>query len=104
MTDSELYTTWFIVLAVGVVVILLAAALLLLILRTALNIRDSARQALASAEQIAADTTPIWALTETNRAAGELLATTESIERHAEGLLTVLHDEQPATVNGGMPT
>ena len=94
MTNSELYTTFYWSLALGFVVVLLAAALLIAILLVAKSILTHAGQALEAAESIAADTQIIWALDDTNRIAGEILATTASIESHGGAIVEALHEPQ----------
>lgn len=99
---AEIYTVWFIVLAVGAVVVLLAAALLLLILSVARSILRHGQQALAAAEAIAADTGVIWALADTNRVAGDILDTAGQIEGHGGVIAALLHDT-PAGLGGIRP-
>jgi hypothetical protein len=89
-----LYTTFYWSLGVAAVVVLLAAALLIAILLVAKSILSHAGQALEAAESIAADTKIIWALDDTNRIAGEILATTESIESHGGAIAGALHEPQ----------
>jgi NAD(P)-dependent dehydrogenase (short-subunit alcohol dehydrogenase family) len=100
MTDAELYTIWFIGLAIAVVVVLIAAGLLIAILLTARSIRGHAQRALAAVEQIAEDTAVIWALDDTNSVAGDLLATVESIEEHGGRIAGALHSQAASTGPG----
>ncbi len=82
VSDSSFYTIWGIALAVAVVVVLIVAALLLLIGAAARSIEREAGRCLAAAEQIAANTSSIWALDEVNAVATNIELTTQSIERN----------------------
>lgn len=94
--DSELYTIWYWSLVVAGIVVLLAAALLIAIILAARSILGHARQALEAAEHIAEDTKVIWALAESNRVAGEILSTAESIEANGARIVQALHEPQEA--------
>ncbi|MDP9351254.1 MAG: hypothetical protein M3P51_06915 [Chloroflexota bacterium] len=94
--DSELYTIWYWSLAVAGIVVLLAAALLLAIILVARRILARAQQALEAAEHIAEDTQVIWALAESNRVAGDILSTTESIEANGARIVEALHEPRAA--------
>ncbi len=94
--DSELYTVWYWSLAVAGIVVLLAAALLIAIILVARSILKHAQQALEAAEHIAEDTKVIWALADSNRVAGEILSTTESIEANGARIVAALHEPQAA--------
>ena len=94
--DSELYTIWYWSLAVAGIVVLLAAALLIAIILVARSILGHAQQALEAAEHIAEDTKVIWALAESNRVAGEILSTAESIEANGARIVQALHEPQEA--------
>lgn len=100
MPDAELFTIWYWSLAVAAVVVLLAAVLLIAILLVARSILSHARQALEAAEHIAEDTKIIWELDETNRLAGEILATTESIEERGGRIAGALHGERAPSGGG----
>ncbi len=94
--DSELYEIWYWSLAVAGIVVLLAAALLIAIILVARSILKHAQQALEAAEHIAEDTKVIWALADSNRVAGEILSTTESIEANGVRIVEALHEPQAA--------
>lgn len=94
MSNSELFTFWFWSLGVAAIIVVIAAALLIAILLVAQSIRENARQALEAAEQIAADTQPIWELDETNRIAEDILATVENIEVRGNQLVETLHEPE----------
>lgn len=94
--DSELYTIWYWSLAVAGIVVVLAAGLLVAIILVARSILGHARQALEAAEHIAEDTKVILALAESNRVAGEILSTTESIEANGARIVEALQEPQSA--------
>lgn len=102
MTDSELWSSWTMWMAVAGVIVLVAAGLLITIWLTARGIRTHAGRALAAAEEIRKNTQPIWALQTTNEAAGELLAAVEAIEEKASALVVALANPagQPMKTSG----
>lgn len=100
MTDTELWSAWWLWMGVATLVILIAAALLVTIWLTARSILAHARRALAAAERIRESTMPIWALETTNEVAGEILETVQSIEAKGGALVEAL--ESHAGAAGGM--
>lgn len=100
MSDAELYAIWGWSLGAAAIVVLLAAILLIAILLVARSILTHAGQALEAAEEIAESTQVIWELKETNRVAGEILETAESIEERGARISGALHGER-ATSGGG---
>ena len=100
MTDTELWSAWWLWMGVATLVILIAAALLVTIWLTARSILAHARRALAAAEKIRESTMPIWALETTNEGAGEILETVQSIEAKGGKLVEAL--ESHAGAAGGM--
>ncbi len=100
MSDTELWSAWWLWMGVATVVILIAAALLVTIWLTARSILAHARRALAAAEKIRESTMPIWALETTNEVAGEILETVQSIEAKGGKLVEAL--ESHAGAAGGM--
>ncbi len=100
MTDTELWSAWWLWMGVATLVILIAAALLVTIWLTARSILAHARRALAAAERIRESTMPIWALETTNEVAGEILETVQSIEAKGGALVAAL--ESHAGAAGGM--
>jgi sensor histidine kinase regulating citrate/malate metabolism len=100
MSDAQLFTIWGWSLIVAAVVVLLAAILLIAILVVARRILAHARRALEAAEQIAEDTKVIWELDETNRTAGEILETAESIEERGGRIAGDLHGERTSSGRG----
>lgn len=100
MTDTELWSAWWLWMGVATLVILIAAALLITIWLTARSILAHARRALAAAERIRESTMPIWALETTNEVAGQILETVQSIEAKGGALVEAL--ESHAGAAGGM--
>ena len=100
MTDTELWSAWWLWMGVATLVILIAAALLITIWLTARSILAHARRALAAAERIRESTMPIWALETTNEVAGQILETVQSIEAKGGKLVEAL--ESHAGAAGGM--
>ncbi len=96
VSDSTFYTVWGIVLAVAVVIILVVAAVLLLIWAAARAIEREAGRCLAAAEQIAANTAPIWAIAEVNAVATNIEVTAQSIERNGMDIADALSGRVPA--------
>jgi len=101
MMVAGLYTIWAVWLVIAVVVILIAAALLIAILLVARRLVAHGLQALEAADAIAKDTKVIWALADTNAVAGEILATTQSIEAHGGRIAAALHEPQASPIFGG---
>ncbi|HXG69561.1 MAG TPA: hypothetical protein VNJ04_03000 [Gemmatimonadaceae bacterium] len=100
MTDTDLWSAWWLWMGVAVVVVLIAASLLITIWLTARSILAHAMRAHAAAEKIRASTMPIWALETTNEVAVELLKTVQSIEGKGGALAEAL--EAHAGAGGGM--
>lgn len=100
MSDAELWNAWGLWMAVAGAVVLVAAALLVTIWLTARGILAHARRALAAAEQIRANTQPIWELQTTNEVAEGLLAAVEAIAEKAEGIVMALASPAGATRAG----
>lgn len=92
MTDTELYTIWFLYLGVAVVVVVIAAALLLAVLAAARSIEKGATAALGLVEEIRSNTTVIWALTDTNEVAEQLQEGATAILGNAAAIAQALHE------------
>lgn len=92
MSDSELWSSWTVWMAVAGAIVLIAAGLLITIWLTARGIRKHAARALAAGEEIRRNTQAIWELRITNETAGELLAAVESLEGKASALAEALAD------------
>jgi hypothetical protein len=100
MTDAQLYAIWGWSLGAAAVVVLLAAALLIAILLVARSILAHAGQALDALHEIDESTRVIWDLEETNRIAGEILETAESIEERGAGISGALQGEHASSGGG----
>lgn len=92
LTDSAVYTVWWISLAAGAVVIIVVALLLTLELRTVRQVLRGVEAIWTVGQQIANNTVHLSMLAYTNRIAGQILDTaggiaqaTERIESHAAG-------------------
>ena len=96
MTDSDLYTYWYIGLIITAIVVVIAAALLLWILALARSIATNATRALRAVERIRTNTQPIWALQDTNAVGVQLLEGAQSIRKHAEEAADVLEGHTEA--------
>lgn len=94
MTEAQLFTYWFIGLGIAAVVVLAVVGLLYWIYALTRSIRANATRALRAAEQIRANTQPIWNLQETNMVAAQILEATRSIRAHADAVADTLehHD------------
>lgn len=90
MSDVQLYRDWELWLVVGGVLVIVAAGLLIWILVLARAIATNATRALRAAENIRANTQPIWALAATNATAADLLEAAWSIEDHARQVADLL--------------
>lgn len=98
MTDSELYTTWFIALGLAAVVVLLAAALLIMIILTARNILAHARQAEAAVARISDHTRVVWALDQTNDVATGIQDEAARIDGQTQRIADALEHRDPGSV------
>lgn len=89
-SDSNLITIWVIVLIISAVIVLVVALLLILIWLATRSIERHALRSLQAAQQIVENTKPIWNLQETNRVAGLLLQTAQSIARVGTALANAI--------------
>jgi hypothetical protein len=96
MTDADLWAAWRLWMLVAVVVIAVAAGLLVTIWLTARRIHANALRALAAAERIRQNTTPIWELQTSNEVAADLLETVREIERKGGALAEALESHAGA--------
>lgn len=92
ITDTAVYTIWWISLGLGLVVTLVVAALLTLEVRAIGKVLTGVQTIWAVGQRIANNTIHIAMLHDTNRVAGEILSTaggiaaaTSRIEHHAAG-------------------
>ena len=83
MSEQQFRRRWYTGLAVAGGVVAAVAGLLLAIIGTARRILGNAGRALEIANEIVANTRPIWELERTNGVAVELLEGARAIERHA---------------------
>ncbi len=99
MSDSQFLRRWYAGLAAVAAVVVAVAALLLAIIGTARSILQHAERALEIANEIVANTRPIWELETTNSVAVQLLEGAEAIKKHA----TEVADALDAPVTAGQP-
>lgn len=97
MTEKQFLTYWYRGIAIAGGVVVTVAALLLVIIATARNILKNAQRAIAVANDIVANTRPIWELEQTNAVAAQLLDGADAIERHAAEIADGLESPQPAS-------
>ena len=96
MSEQRFLRNWYTGLAVAVGVVAAVAGLLLAIIGTARRILGHAGRALEIANEIVANTRPIWELDRTNSVAVQLLEGAEAIEKHATEVADAL--EAPVAV------
>ena len=95
-TEDTTTRWWVLALTVGGVVIGVVAALLLRIIRAANSIDRYAADIWDAGQKIAGNTASIWMLGQTNSAAGQILATAQSIDAHAAAIDRALTGPKPA--------
>ena len=103
-TEDATTRWWVLALTVGGVVIGVVAALLLRIIRAANSIDRYAADIWDAGQKIAGNTASIWMLGQTNSVAGQILATAQSIDRHAAAIDQALTGAQPAAQQGTAAT
>ncbi len=96
MTERTFLRYWRTGLGIAVAVVAAAAALLLAIIGTARSILHHAERALELANEIVANTRPIWQLEQTNAVAVQLQEGAQAIEEHATEVADALEAPQPA--------
>lgn len=79
-------TIWTYSLIAGAVVILIVAALLIMLITAARRVDKHAAEIWTAGKQIAGNTVSIWMLNTTNKVAGEILATAQSINSRAAAI------------------
>ena len=99
MSEQQFVRRWYAGLAVAVTIVAAVAALLLAIIGTARSILRHAERALEVANEIVANTRPIWELEKTNSVAVELLEGARAIEQHSTEVADAL--DAPVTAGGG---
>lgn len=90
MSENRFVRRWYAGVAVAAAIVAAVAALLLTIIGTARGILHNARRALGIANEIVANTRPIWELDRTNAVAAELLEGARAIEGHATDVADAL--------------
>jgi hypothetical protein len=90
MSDAELLSRWYVILAVAGAIVALVALLLIAVLVTARRIERAAVRCLLAVQRIAENMAPIWELEKTNAAAWELRETARSIREHGEQIAEAL--------------
>ncbi len=83
MTEKQFLHRWYTSLAAAATVVIAVAGLLLAIIGTARRIHRHAGRALEIANEIVANTRPIWELERTNAVAVQLLEGAKAIQQHA---------------------
>ncbi len=96
MSDKKFVRNWYLGMGLGSLVVAVVAALLLALISTARSILKNAVHALGVAEEIVANTQPIWELDTTNAVAAQLLGGAKAIEQHATQIADVLEAPAPA--------
>lgn len=96
MTTQRFVRVWSIGIGIAAGIVVAVAALLLAIIATARSILGNARRALELANEIVANTRPIWELEQTNAVAGQLLDGAVAIEQHASEVAGALETPAPA--------
>jgi len=91
-------TLWTAGFLLGLVVVLVVAVLLLGILYQAHRILKLARTASAVVAEIDENTRSVWALSQTNEVAGQLLGGAQAIDQNAAAIVAaVSHESTPQT-------
>ena len=96
MTDKQFRRYWYTGVAIAAGIVAAVAALLLAIIGTARSILNNATRALEIANEIVANTRPIWQLEQTNAVATQLLEGAEAIKEHATAVANAIEAPQPA--------
>ena len=97
MTEQQFLRRWYTSLTAGVAIVAAVAGLLLAIIGMARSILSHAGRAIGIADEIVANTRPIWDLDTTNAVAAQLLDGAKAIETHATEVADAL---DPAQVTG----
>lgn len=97
MSEKQFLRGWYIGVAIAGTIVAAVAGLLLAIIGTARSILSNATRALELANEIVANTRPIWKLDTTNTVAAQLVEGAEAIEEHATEVADALETPQPAS-------
>lgn len=84
--NMDTQTIWTYSLIAGAVVIVIVAVLLILLIAAANRVNTTAGNIWDAGKQIAGNTVSIWMLNVTNRVAGQILETAQSINSRAESI------------------
>lgn len=86
MDNMDNITLWTYSLVAGAVVIVIVAVLLIMLVAAANRVNNTAGNIWEAGKQIAGNTVSIWMLSVTNRVAGQILETAQSINSRAESI------------------
>ena len=86
LENMDTMTLWTYSLIAGAVVILIVAVLLIMLIAAARRVDKHALDIWEAGKQIAGNTVSIWMLNVTNRVAGQILETAQSINTRAESI------------------
>jgi len=86
LENMDTMTLWTYSLIAGAVVILIVAVLLIMLIAAANRVNKNASHIWDAGKQIAGNTVSIWMLNVTNRVAGQILETAQSINSRAESI------------------
>lgn len=86
LDNIDTMTLWTYSLIVGAVVIVIVAVLLIMLIAAANRVNKNASNIWDAGKQIAGNTVSIWMLGVTNRVAGQILETAQSINARAESI------------------
>ncbi len=95
MSAKRFVAYWYTGAAVVTAIVVAVAALLLAIIATARSIRANALRILAVANDIVANTKPIWKLADTTTASAHLLDGAKAIAQHASEAADILEGQRP---------
>ncbi len=99
LQNMDTTTLWTYSLIAGAVVILIVAALLIMLIAAARRVDKHASDVWQAGKQIAGNTVSIWMLNSTNKVAGEILETAQSIDAKASSI-----DKTIGALAGAMET
>ncbi len=86
LDNMDTMTIWTYSLIAGAVVIAIVAVLLIMLIAAANRVNTNASNIWDAGKQIAGNTVSIWMLNVTNRVAGQILETAQSINSRAESI------------------
>ncbi len=86
LENIDTMTIWIYSLIAGAVVIVIVAVLLIMLIAAANRVNKNASNIWDAGKQIAGNTVSIWMLNVTNRVAGQILETAQSINSRAESI------------------